>query len=77
MQVGLPFYKVGINSEFNRLNFYLKSKYMSKLLKDLFFDKDIVGKMKDAKPDRNILYNHLSNGRITLQEYLSIEKRLK
>jgi hypothetical protein len=50
---------------------------MSNLLKELFFDRQVVNKIKEAKLDKNILYNHLSNGRITLQEYLSVEKRLK
>ncbi len=50
---------------------------MSNLLKDLFFDKEVVSKIKETKIDKNILYNHLSNGRITLQEYLSLEKKLK
>ena len=50
---------------------------MSNVIKELVFDKDIVNKIKETKLDKNILYNHLSNGRITLQEYLSIEKKLK
>lgn len=50
---------------------------MSNLLKELVFDKTIVNNVKEIQLDKNMLYNHLSNGRITLQEYLSIEKRLK
>ncbi len=49
---------------------------MSNLIKELFFDKQIVSKINQAKLDKNVLYNHLSNGRITLQEYLSLEKRV-
>ena len=49
---------------------------MKTLFKELFFDKDVVGKIKEAKMSKDILYNHLSNGRITLQEYLSAEKKI-
>ncbi len=50
---------------------------MITLLKDLFFDREMVGKIRESKLNKNILYNHLCNGRITLQEYLSAEKKTK
>lgn len=48
---------------------------MKSIFKDLFFDKEIVRKIKEVKLDKHILYNHLFNGRITLQEYLSAEEK--
>ena len=48
---------------------------MKTLFKDLIFDKEIVGKLKEVKLDKNVLYNHLCNNRITLQEYLSAETK--
>lgn len=50
---------------------------MKALLKELFYDVKVVEEIEKAKLDKNILYNHLCNGKITLQEYLSAEKKLK
>lgn len=47
-----------------------------KPIKELIFDKEVVSKIKEAKMTREMLYNHLSNGRITLQEYLAASKNL-
>jgi hypothetical protein len=45
-------------------------------MKELFFDREVVSKMRQAKMTKDMLYNHLSNGRITLQEYLVASKHL-
>ena len=50
---------------------------MKSLLKQLFYDQEVVGKIEEAKLNKYFLYNHLFNGKITLQEYLSVEKKLK
>jgi len=42
----------------------------------LIFDREVVSKMRQAKMTKEMLYNHLSNGRITLQEYLVASKHL-
>ena len=46
------------------------------LFKKLIFDKEIVSKIKQSKMTKEMLYNHLSNGRITMQEYLAASKNL-
>ncbi|WP_170971001.1 hypothetical protein [Ilyomonas limi] len=45
-------------------------------IKDLIFDREIVSKLRQAKMTKEMLYNHLSNGRITLQEYLIASRNL-
>jgi len=47
-----------------------------KRMKELIFDREVVSKMRQAKMTKEMLYNHLSNGRITLQEYLVASKHL-
>ena len=46
-------------------------KTMKSLIKDLFFDKELVDSIRQTKIDKNILYQQLINGRITLKEYLA------
>ena len=44
---------------------------MISVIKTLFFDKELVTKMKTSGVDSNILYAQLISGKITLQEYIS------
>lgn len=44
---------------------------MKSIFKDLFFDKELVDLIKEEKTDKNILYQRLFSGKITLQEYLA------
>lgn len=47
-----------------------------KQIKELIFDKEVVSKIRQAKMTKEMLYNHLSNGRITMQEYLIASRKL-
>lgn len=42
---------------------------MTSIIKALFFDKELVSKIKKSNPDNNFLYTQLISGKITLQEY--------
>jgi hypothetical protein len=44
---------------------------MKKLLKTLFYDREVVEAMKVAKPNPELLYAHLISGKITLKEYIA------
>jgi hypothetical protein len=46
---------------------------MKSFIKDLFFDQELVNNIKKVKADKNILYQQLISGRITLKEYLAIQ----
>jgi len=46
---------------------------MTSIIKNLFFDEELVNNIKKIKADKNILYQQLISGRITLQEYLAIQ----
>ena len=45
-------------------------------IKKMIFDREIVSKLRQSKMTKEMLYNHLSNGRITMQEYLAASKNL-
>ncbi|MFT4154030.1 hypothetical protein [Parafilimonas sp.] len=45
-----------------------------KNLKKLLFDREVVSRIRSSKVDKNFLYNQLSMGKITMQEYLSAIK---
>jgi hypothetical protein len=45
-------------------------------IKDLVFDREVVSKIRQAKMTKEMLYNHLINGRITMQEYLVASRNL-
>ena len=45
---------------------------MKSIIQNLFFDRELVKNAKKANINRNQLYNQLSQGRITLQEYLKM-----
>ncbi|WP_207632474.1 hypothetical protein [Foetidibacter luteolus] len=44
------------------------------MIKDLFYDKEVVNTLKETEINQAILYTHLLSGRITMKEYLSICK---
>ncbi len=46
---------------------------MKSIIKDLFFDKELVENIKKTKADKNILYQQLISGKITLHEYLAAQ----
>ena len=47
---------------------------MKALLKELFFDKYLVKRIRKEQTNPGILYQQLIRGRITLQEFLAAEK---
>ena len=44
---------------------------MKSIIKDLFFDKELVDQIKEMKVDTELLYIQLMTGKITLQEYMA------
>ena len=44
---------------------------MKTLIKQLFFDKQLVEAIKSTKTDREILYLQLISGKITMKEYMA------
>lgn len=44
---------------------------MKSIIKDLFFDKELVIQIKESKVSSELLYIQLMNGRITMQEYIA------
>ncbi|MBN9381161.1 MAG: hypothetical protein J0H74_10360 [Chitinophagaceae bacterium] len=48
---------------------------MKSLIKQLFFDREVVEAAKVAKANREILYTQLINGRITMKEYIAMTAR--
>ncbi|HEY4337843.1 MAG TPA: hypothetical protein VGM89_18160 [Puia sp.] len=44
---------------------------MKKLLKSLFFDREMVAALKAARPSKEQLYAQLISGRITMKEYIA------
>jgi hypothetical protein len=44
---------------------------MTSIIKTLFFDKELVTKIKKSDLDSNLLYVQLMSGKITLQEYVA------
>ena len=47
---------------------------MKSLLKEMFFDKYLVKRIKTEQVNPGVLYQELVRGRITLQEYLAANK---
>ncbi len=45
---------------------------MKSIISELFFDRELVRTAKKANLTKDQLYNQLSQGRITLQEYLKM-----
>ena len=52
-----------------------KTKDMKQLIKQLFFDQELVASIKIAKPTREFLYTQLISGKITMKEYIAAGKR--
>lgn len=48
---------------------------MKTLIKQLFFDREMVEAVKIAKANREILYTQLINGKITMKEYIAMTSR--
>jgi hypothetical protein len=48
---------------------------MKSLLKELFFDKELVNLLKEKKVNKDYLYSQLITGKITLKEYIAAQKR--
>jgi Holliday junction resolvasome RuvABC endonuclease subunit len=48
---------------------------MKSIIKQLFFDREMVEAMKVAKTDREVLYTHLINGKITMKEYIAMTSK--
>ena len=44
---------------------------MIAIIKELFFDKELVDQIKKSNLDKNFLYVQLISGKITLQEYIA------
>ena len=44
---------------------------MTTLIKTLFFDKELVSKIKKSDVSNNVLYVQLISGKITLKEYMA------
>ena len=44
---------------------------MKSIIKDLFFDKELVNRIRENKVNSELLYAQLMNGRITMQEYIA------
>jgi hypothetical protein len=49
---------------------------MKALIKQLFFDKEMVDAIKSSKAGREMLYIQLMNGKITMKEYIAADKSL-
>lgn len=48
---------------------------MKQLIKQLFFDRELVESLKLSKPTRELLYVQLMSGKITMKEYIAAGKR--
>ncbi len=53
----------------------LKQEIMKQLIKQLFFDRELVEYLKISKPTRELLYVQLMSGKITMKEYIAAGKR--
>ncbi len=47
---------------------------MKSIIKQLFFDKELVNRIKKTKTNKAVLYSALLDGRITLSEYMAATK---
>lgn len=48
---------------------------MKQLIKQLFFDRELVETIKVSAPTREQLYTQLISGKITMKEYIAAGKR--
>lgn len=49
---------------------------MKALIKQLFFDKEVVDAIKSSKAGKEMLYIQLMSGKITMKEYIAADKSL-
>jgi hypothetical protein len=49
---------------------------MKTLIKQLFFDKEVVDAIKSSKAGSGMLYIQLMSGKITMKEYIAADKSL-
>ncbi len=49
---------------------------MKALIKQLFFDKELVNAIKASEANQEMLYIQLMNGKITMKEYVATMKSL-
>ena len=45
---------------------------MKSLIKQLFFDKEMVDALKVARTNKEVLYTQLIDGKITMKEYIAM-----
>jgi hypothetical protein len=57
-----------------RSSSFLKLKIMKAILKNLAFDKELVKQIKKQNVTSEILYVQLISGKITLKEYMALNK---
>lgn len=48
---------------------------MKQLIKQLFFDRELVETIKVARTSREVLYVQLMSGKITMKEYIAATRR--
>lgn len=53
----------------------LKHTTMKQLIKQLFFDRELVESIRGTQASREFLYIQLMSGRITMKEYIAAGKR--
>jgi hypothetical protein len=47
---------------------------MKTIISTLFFDRDLVNKLRPKELTNEMLYHQLNSGRITLKEYLALSR---
>ena len=62
---------VGVERHLIKIINLKKYTIMTTIIKTLFFDKELVTKIKKSELDSNLLYVQLISGKITLQEYIA------
>lgn len=48
---------------------------MKSLIKQLFFDREMVEAVKTVKANEEVLYSQLIDGKITMKEYIAMTKK--
>jgi hypothetical protein len=51
-----------------------RTQTMKSLIKQLFFDKEVVNAIKSSKTGHDMLYIQLMSGKITMKEYFAAAK---
>lgn len=47
---------------------------MKTVISDLIFDKELVSKVKSLQVNKDLLYNQLISGKITMKEFIRLSK---